>query len=216
MKSAGITYRYDHRFESYATAVRETGVEPVRIPASDGLKSLDGLDGLLLSGGTDIDPALYGEEPESGTGAPDVERDHMERHLLLQALAADVPVLAICRGMQLFNVCHSRGTLRQHVDGHAVRNADASSPVHDIEIVPGSALHRIVGRQKLPVNSRHHQTVGIVGSGLDVSAWAGDGTVEALERSDLRFALAVQWHPEDQIRRFEEQKRLFEAFGCAL
>lgn len=217
MKSAGITFRYAHKLEPYAAALRAAGIEPAPLAASEQRQVLNGLHGLVLSGGTDVDPALYGEEREARTHAPDAERDEFERQLLLQALAADIPVLAICRGMQLFNVCHPGGTLVQHCEGHSIREPDPSSPAHDIDVASSSLLFQIVGRERLPVNSRHHQAVARVGAGLTPVAWSeGDRIVEAVERQDRRFALAVQWHPEDQIAQFPEQLRLFEAFATVL
>ena len=209
MKRVAITYHRDDKVESYAAAVRAAGMEPVLVKAGD-RASLDGMDGLLLSGGVDVDPALFGEQRHEKTETPVPERDGLEWALLTQALAADFPVLAICRGLQLMNV-QQGGTLVQHVEGHKIAD------VHDIVLEPGSRLHAIFGAGELPVNSRHHQIVGRLGSGLSVSARSKhDGVVEGLERPDRRFAVAVQWHPEDQYSQYKEQLRLFDAFRDAL
>ena len=214
---AALTFRDLHKAETYAEALRQAGVEPVLISPSEPL-ALAGLQGLLLSGGTDVNPARYSGTPHPGNEAPDDPRDEMETALLGEALAADLPVLAICRGMQLFNVAHG-GTLIQHLDNaaaHVVRGNDPALPVHEILIEPGTRLAAILGEGAHAVNSRHHQAVERAGAGLRVTARSTpDGVIEAMERSDRGFALAVQWHPEDQARRDATQRKLFEAFAEA-
>jgi putative glutamine amidotransferase len=205
-----LTFRDPAKAGPYADALRLAGAEPVLLQAGAGAARFAGCDALLLSGGTDVDPARYGAARDPRTQAPDPERDEMELRLLGEAIAAGAPVLAICRGMQLFNVFHG-GALRQHVEGHVVRPADLSEPAHAVRIAPGSRLAAIVGAGDCPVNSRHHQCVERVGEGLAASARALDGIVEAVERPDLRFAVAVQWHPENQVLRDARQLALFEA-----
>jgi len=215
---AGLTFRYPHKAEPYADALRQAGIEPVLI-SPEQPRSLAGLQGLLLSGGTDLNPTRYGGTPHPGNDTPDDARDELETGLLAEALAAGLPVLAICRGMQLFNVAHG-GTLIPHLENsevHRVRDNDPALPVHQILVEPGTRLAAILGEGAHAVNSRHHQAVERVGAGLRVTARSiPDGVIEALERSDRPFALAVQWHPEDQARRDATQKKLFEAFAGAL
>jgi gamma-glutamyl-gamma-aminobutyrate hydrolase PuuD len=212
MKRVAITYHRDDKVGPYAVALRAAGMEPVLLKAGRDAASLDGVDGLLLSGGVDVDPALYADDRHPETETPVRERDELERTLLMRALADDFPVLAICRGLQLMNVCHG-GTLVQHYEGHKI----PSNGVHDVDLEPGSRLATIYGASELRVNSRHHQVVGRVGTNLVVTARAkGDGIVEGLERPDRRFAIAVQWHPEDQITQYPEQLKLFEAFRNCL
>lgn len=215
---AGLTFREPHKVEPYAAALRLAGIEPVLI-SPDHARPLVGLHGLVLSGGTDINPARYGGVPHPEDEPPDDERDELEAGLLAQALTAGIPVLAICRGMQLFNVAHG-GTLIQHLDdsaAHRVISKDPAAPAHQIRVEPGSRLARIFGPGAHAVNSRHHQAVDRIGTGLRVTARSEpDGVIEALERGDQRFALAVQWHPEDQARSDATQRRLFEALGEAL
>ena len=211
MKRIAITYSNPAKLPPYADAIRALGAEPVPVSPADGLVSLDGFAGLLVSGGNDVNPSLYGRTPEPRTHAPDDARDSLEAGALREAFDRDLPVLAICRGMQLFNVVHAGGTLLQHIEGHEMRPADASIPAHRVEVREGTWLAKITGQTELPVNSRHHQAVSTVGEGLAVSALAPDGIIEGIERPDRRFAVAVQWHPEDQLR-FAEHRRLFEAF----
>jgi putative glutamine amidotransferase len=218
LPKAGLTFRYPHKAEPYAEALRQAGIEPV--PISSGQpRSLAGLQGLLLSGGTDLNPALYDAAPHPGNETPDDARDELETRLLREALAADLPVLAICRGMQLFNVAHG-GTLVQHLENtaeHQVHGDDVALPAHYILVEQDSRLAAILGEGAHAVNSRHHQAVERVGAGLLVTARSTpDGVIEALERGDRRFALAVQWHPEDQVRRDAAQRKLFQAFAEAL
>jgi len=212
----GVTYKYDEKARPYEEALRQVGLEPVRLHASRPPHTIEGLDGLLLSGGSDINPKLYHQPPHVETDKPDDPRDEMETRLLRQALDRNLPVLAICRGMQLFNVVHSGGTLHQHIEAHSVRLTGASLTAHTIEVEAGSQLAAIVGPGSQEVNSRHHQALDQVGGRLRVSAVSPDGVIEAVERADLRFAVAVQWHPEDRVRASVSDRKLFEAFAKAV
>ncbi len=194
-------------FAAYAEPLRAAGVQLVEGDA------LEGFDGLLLMGGTDVNPALYRETPGPQTQEPDEVRDQLETILLANALGRDMPVLAICRGMQMLNVQHG-GSLIQHLGGHVFKTPDRGQPAHPVDIVPGTRLALIAGAKlRWQVNSRHHQAVGRVGQGLTVSATdPRDGTVEAIERPDKRFVVAVQWHPENQ----PDMARLFCGFAASL
>src|SRR5882762_10438646 len=203
---AGVTYRFEDEVGRYEAALREVGIEPVRISPVD-KRSLDSLDGLLLTGGTDVNPVRYGEERHPKTEDPDDPLDELEMGLLRDALAADLPVLAICRGMQLFNVVHG-GSLIQHLERH-----DSPDALHNIQVLPNSRLAAIIGEGEYEVNSRHHQGVARVGGGLIVSAKSSDGIIEALERPGPAFAVAVQWHPEDRVLVSDADRKLFQAFG---
>ncbi|HXP87985.1 MAG TPA: gamma-glutamyl-gamma-aminobutyrate hydrolase family protein [Bryobacteraceae bacterium] len=216
MRRVAVLYRFEEKSMPYMDAVRDAGADPIGVTPEQSLESLDGLAGFVLTGGTDVDPALYGQAPGPHTEKPDPERDQMEQRLLREALDRDLPVLAICRGMQFFNVFHG-GTLLQHIEGHAVRLDDRSLPVHAVTVAPDTMLARITGAGRLEVNSRHHQAVDRVGEGLVVVARSvPDGLIEGLERPVKRFALAVEWHPEDQIRNSPPQQALFCAFATAL
>jgi putative glutamine amidotransferase len=218
---AGVTYRFENKVVRYEFALRQVGIEPVRIFPGVAV-DLDSLDGLVLTGGTDINPCRYGRERDSHTEDPDDERDEMELQVLKQALAANMPVLAICRGMQLFNVAHG-GTLIQHLDAadlHSqslpVAKPGCHDAVHAADVAPGTQLAAVVGVGKLQINSRHHQAVDRVGEGLVISAISTDGVIEAVERPGAHFAVAVQWHPEDRILVSEADRKLFEAFARAM
>ena len=191
--------------EPYRSALIAVGIEPVENPTS-----LEGVDGLCLAGGGDVDPALYGAARRPETEEPDLDRDRLESALLRDALDRDLPVLAICRGLQLLNAVMG-GTLEQHIEGHNHRKLREA---HEIRIAPGSRLERILGTQDYVVNSRHHQAAAKVAPGLLLLATAPDGVVEALEVPGKRFALAVQWHPE--ARTEGEDAKLFQAFRDAM
>ncbi len=156
------------------------------------------LDGLVLAGGEDIDPARYGQAPHRRAGIPSAERDAWEGALLAAALEGGTPLLGICRGMQLMNV-HTGGTLHQHlpdVVGHEEHNpALGVFERHEVTAVEGTLLARLLPGTSA-VATHHHQGVDRLGAGLTASALAGDGTVEALEVPGAGFALGVQWHPE--------------------
>ena len=191
--------------ETYRRALIAVGIEPVET-----VSTLDGVAGLCLAGGADVDPALYGAVRLPETEAPDRDRDRLESALLREALDRDLPVLAICRGLQLLNAVLG-GTLAQHIEGHNYRK---QRDVHEIRIAPGSQLERILGTPSYMVNSRHHQCAAKVAGGLLLAATAPDGVVEALEIPGKRFALAVQWHPEARMDGPDAQ--LFRAFRDAM
>jgi putative glutamine amidotransferase len=196
----------------YVEALRQAGIEPTFGT------SLDGASGLMLMGGDDVNPARYGETRHPETEDPDDERDRLECSLIAEALERDVPILAICRGMQILNVAHG-GTLVQHLENHRLKTEDKSVSAHCVEIVLGTTLAAIAGAElKAPVNSRHHQAVARLGQGLIVSAMdPRDGVIEAIERPDKRFVLGVQWHPENQTAEKDSiARRLFDAFAAAL
>ncbi len=217
-KKVLVVYREVSEAAAYARAVQAVELEPVLVEAGSPI-SLDDYSGLLLTGGSDVNPARYGAAMGPETDAPDDERDDMEASLIQQSVARDFPVLAICRGLQILNV-HFGGTLEQHLDerlGHQSRTPDRSLPAHRIDIEPGTLLQAIAGRSPWEVNSRHHQAALSVGRGLRVSArHPEDGTIEAIERPDQEFMLAVQWHPEDQALTNDQQLRLFRSFAAAL
>jgi putative glutamine amidotransferase len=195
---------------AYVQAVEKAGGRPLVVPPSDeGLEeTLDALHGLLLSGGSDIDPEVYGAEPHPETNGVMQDRDRAEIALLRAALDRDMPVLAICRGSQVLNVARG-GDLVQHlpevVGDHKHKHTPGVYADHDVDLKPGTRLQKALG-DRAPVKSHHHQGYGRIGDGLVEAAWAEDGTVEALEDPQRRFALAVLWHPEagEDFALFEE------------
>jgi len=195
---------------AYVKAVDEAGGRPLLVPPSDDAvdETLDVLDGIVFSGGSDIDPDTYGEEPHPETTHVRPERDEAELKLLEAALERNMPVLAICRGSQLLNVVRG-GDLVQHLpevvgdDKHRVTKGLFSA--HDVFVDPESRLGALIGSEA-SVESHHHQGFGAIGDRLHVAAHAEDGAVEAVEDRRQRFALGVLWHPEEG-----EDRRLFEA-----
>jgi len=217
VKPALLIYRDAKRVGPYCGALKAAEVPAEAVPV-DQTVSMRDFGGLVLAGGTDLDPALYGEQLHPEADEPDRERDAREMALLGEAMALHLPVLAICRGAQILNVFHG-GSLIQHLmppERHRQTEGDRSQPVHSVRIEPGTLLHEIAGTERWQVNSRHHQAVNVVGRNLRVSAVdPEDGTIEALERADRRFVLGVQWHPEDQVFRDSGQLNLFRSFGRA-
>lgn len=191
----------------YLTSLERAGATPrVLDPAVDRVPDvLDGCDGVLLTGGADVDPAHYGAQDRHPTLKLDAGRDAYEIVLAREALARDMPVLAICRGVQLLNVA-AGGTLVQDIPTHrpsdivhGQRQPVTSTP-HTIRVQEGSALAALLGpraAQDVAVNSRHHQSVDRVAPGFVVSAVAPDGIVEGIERPGACFCVGVQWHPEN-------------------
>jgi putative glutamine amidotransferase len=210
----GITYRFEEKYPPYRDAVLAVGLEPVPILPSAGAR-LQGLDGLLLAGGTDLNPGLYGQERHAESEDPDDERDAMEVRLLREALRVDLPVLSICRGLQLFNVALG-GDLIQHLENTELHRQRGVTDAHPVLAVGGTRLAAIVGTEGFDVNSRHHQAVGRIAPGVTVSAYAADGVVEGLELAGQRFTVAVQWHPEDRVPGREQDTALFRAFAKAV
>jgi len=196
--------------ESYFELVAAAGGRPLLLPPpgsapggpeAGAAEVMAVLDGLVLTGGGDVDPAAYGEEPDPEVGGVDANRDASERALLAAALEADMPVLAICRGCQVLNV-YLGGTLHQHLPD-VVGNLDhrrAPMVFEDVDVttVPGTRTASVFG-PTTTVRCSHHQAIHDLGRDLVVTARAGDGVVEAVELPSARFVLAVQWHPEEAM-----------------
>ena len=185
----------------YAARVQEAGGLPLLLPpadAQDAELALGAVHGLVLTGGADIDPTRYGAEKHQETGPLCPERDSWEFALVSAALACDMPILGICRGLQLLNVARG-GTLIQYlpdvVGHHGHRLVDGQHGIERVTVAPGSRLAELVGAQ-LDVATHHRQGIGRLGRGLVATAWAADGTIEAAELPDARWVIAVQWHPE--------------------
>jgi len=190
---------------NYVDAVQAAGGIALMLPPdaeADPDEILDVLDGLVLAGGADIDPATYGAEPHAMTSGMRPERDAFEIALAARALERDIPFLGICRGMQVMNVARG-GTLVQDVpervghDEHRRVRGTFDGADHDVRLRPGSVAARAAGEEHHAAKSHHHQGVEGIGEGLEVTGWAVvDELPEALEDTERRFALGVQWHPE--------------------
>lgn len=215
VKVAGMT-------ADYKNAVIEAGGIPVLIPLNIPVerlpKLLDRLDGLLVTGGGDVDPARYGQVP-GDVPLRDVrpERDEIEFTLTQDAIEREMPLLAICRGHQLLNVAMG-GTLYQDVASLVGRAIDHDGGLagwtrqylaHSVDVVPESKMAELLGTTEVAVNSFHHQSVMEVGDRLIVTAMSPDGVIEGMEMPDHKFAVSVQWHPENITGVVEEMKGLF-------
>jgi putative glutamine amidotransferase len=185
----------------YSDMVAAASGLPVLLPPLPGVADvLARLDGLILSGGGDIDPASYGAARDPASGLANPDRDDAELELARQALDDALPVLGICRGLQVINVVLG-GTLIQHLpdvvghDGHSPEQTRHGS--HKVSVASGSQLARLLGRTEADVPTYHHQAIDQLGDGLVPTAWADDGTIEAVELAEpASFMVAVQWHPE--------------------
>jgi gamma-glutamyl-gamma-aminobutyrate hydrolase PuuD len=185
---------------SYVRAVEGAGGRALIVPPSaDAIEeTLDVLDGLVFSGGSDLGPELYGQDVHPETIGVREERDRGELALLVAALERDLPVLAVCRGSQVLNVARG-GDLVQHLPEIVGHEQHKHTPGvfgdHEVDVRPGSKVGELLG-ERAPVKSHHHQGFGRIGEGLVESAWAEDGTLEAIEDPTQRFAVGVLWHPE--------------------
>ena len=195
---------------SYVRAVETAGGRALLVPPSEHAveQTLDALDGLVFSGGADLDPAGYDADPHPETNGIRPDRDRAELTLMGAALERDRPILAVCRGMEIMNVLRG-GDLVQHlpevVGDEKHKHTPGVFADHDVSVADDSRLARILG-DRAPVKSHHHQGVGRVGDGLVETAWAEDGTIEGLEDPERSFALGVLWHPEE-----DEDAALFRA-----
>jgi len=203
---------------AYVRALGSAGIAPLIVPSTldpkYGADILTRVDGLLLTGGEDVDPTSYHATPHPKLEDIDPARDMLELALIAAARTRGMPVLGICRGIQILNVAYG-GTLYQDLESErptAIDHADESSR-HGVRLAPDSLAHRIVRKIELSVNSRHHQAIRDLAPGLKATAWSDDGLIEAVEPADdgEAWMLAVQWHPED-----ETEQSLFRGFARAL
>ncbi len=213
------------KLEDYLASVEQAGAKPRVLEVGESPRKVIGeIDGLLLTGGGDVDPVFYGEDRHSTVEDAEPGRDEFELDLAQRAMTEHLPVLAICRGAQVMNVA-AGGSLVQDIPSaldeslpHTVATT-SDAIAHDVAITPGSQLARALGPAidsglTCRVNSRHHQSVSRVGKGLVAAANSPDGVVEAIEKPDSPFCVGVQWHPENFCRSGEFNP-LFEAFVAA-
>jgi gamma-glutamyl-gamma-aminobutyrate hydrolase PuuD len=201
--------------QSYVAAVTSVGGLPVLLPPADPAaagRALDGLDALILTGGADVDPARYGAGRNPASQPPRPERDRWETALALAALDRDLPLLAICRGAQVLNVALG-GTLDQHLPDVVGHQAHLPEPgafgAVTVRLAPGSTVAAILGAE-VKVPCYHHQSLRRLGRDVEAVGWSDDGTIEAAVVAGRRFAVAVQWHPEEG-----DDPRLFRALVAA-
>jgi putative glutamine amidotransferase len=197
----------------YVRAVEQAGGRPLLVPPSESgvQETLDAVDGLIFSGGSDLDPETYGQEPHEETAGVVAERDDAELALLSAALERDMPVLAICRGSHVLNVargCDLLQHLPEVVGDEKHRHTPGVFADHDVDVDRETRLGVLLG-ERAPVKSHHHQGFGRLGEGLVEAARAEDGTIDAVEDPSRRFAIGVLWHPEagDDMKLFEELVR---------
>ncbi len=207
----GITFspkRGRAYYEPYERAVSRAGAEPVLLPP--GQAALNGIDGLLLPGGWDLDPELYKEARDASVVDVDRELDETELRLVRDARAAELPVLGICRGQQVIAVALG-GSLHQHLPEHDLHGKPRTLLAHQVEVEAGSELARATGGAAIEVNSLHHQAVKAVPEELHVTARSEDGVIEGLESGD-GLVVAVQCHPEELAGQLAWARSLFERF----
>ncbi|QQE72972.1 gamma-glutamyl-gamma-aminobutyrate hydrolase family protein [Brevibacillus composti] len=217
--SEGVYVHHD-----YHRSVAAAGGLPIVLPYLSpeiALETAGLVDGIILSGGEDVDPLYYGEEPHLHLGYTNPERDDVEIALANYAVERQIPLLAICRGVQILNVARG-GTLIQDIPSQVkdplqhAQKAERSRDTHWVTIESGSWLAEIFGTEQIRVNSLHHQALKDVGDDLKVVARASDGIIEAVEYTGSSFAVGVQWHPESQAASDPLMRRLFAAFvDCA-
>ncbi|GGH77695.1 putative glutamine amidotransferase [Pullulanibacillus pueri] len=207
--------------EEYCLSILETGGLPVAVPYLTDTLSLQEIlskvDGLILTGGSDIDPALYGEEPAPSLGTIVPARDRFEIPLVQYALTLDLPILAICRGLLILNVA-AGGSLYQDIYAEAgaslqhKQSAPRDHASHSIKVNKGTLLHRFTQTERLRINSFHHQAIKRIAPGFHLSAAAPDGIIEAIEHPQKNFTLGVQWHPGSLLQKDPSARRLFQGF----
>lgn len=208
--------------ENYSIAISgEKGVPVILAKIEDEAlikKQIENIDGLLLSGGDDIDPSFFGEGPHQKIGPIEPGRDLYEMKLIKYALEAEKPILGICRGAQILNVCEG-GTMyqdiySQHGDSTMKHNQDAAKDYlsHTVTVTEGTKLNEILGETEIKTNSFHHQANKYPAENLQVSAMSEDGIIEAVESTEHDFVIGVQWHPEGSYLVDEASRKIFRAF----
>lgn len=218
-----IAIAQNRRMSDYMESVRRAGGEPIEVAAGGEAPEhlLARVNGIMLTGGGDVDPMLYGETPHATFQAAEGDRDQFEMALTRAAIAANIPFLAICRGMQLLNVAMG-GTLIQDIPSQVPGALEHSVPeprahvAHEVWVAKGSRLSALLADhmedgETCHVNSRHHQSVATAAPGFEITATSPDGVIEAMEQPGAAFCIGVQWHPEN-FWRTGEFRSLFEGF----
>lgn len=222
----GISCNYDFKSENtmlyrgYYEAVLRAGGLPFLIACSDMVRAKDlmgHIDGLLLTGGQDINPYLFGQDPDPNIASVNPIRDELELGLCREAIDRNMPVLGICKGLQIMAIASGASLYQDIGTGYGRptichnQKAPGCYGIHEIDLKPNSLLRDILKADKLRVNSFHHQAVKDPGKSLEVSARASDLIIEAIESTSLSFFLGVQWHPEKMLERDSRMLCLFKA-----
>ncbi len=205
------TYALSH---NYTNAIKEEGGLPIlcsygNTEEIDDL--LDLVDGIVFSGGGDIDASFFGEETDERASCIYDFRDEYEIQLCKKAIERDMPILGICRGVQILNVSLG-GTLKQHIDGHYVKDADGTDLLHNIIIEENSRFEKMFAEKNIGVNSIHHQCIDKLGEGLTVQCYSTCGLIEGVVMESKKFVVGVQFHPEIIVNDHDEYKVLFKEF----
>jgi putative glutamine amidotransferase len=213
--------RFDWLRRDYYEAILMAGGVPILLPNAEDISQVEPLfellDGLMLTGGGDLHPSQFGQEPHPKLGETTQARDNLELAAFRFMYEHQKPILGICRGLQVINVALG-GTLHQDLSClpfSTLKHTDSDQSgrvFHNVSITDGSRLHSIVGANTIETNSSHHQVVDKLGQGLTATAFAPDGVLEAFEHSDYNFLISVQWHPE-RITDRDHSKKLFQAFA---
>lgn len=205
--------------DSYIRAVERADGIPFILPVSKtdyATKIINNIDGLILSGGNDVSPINYNEEPIEELCSIDPSRDNFELALLKESITKDKPVLGICRGAQLLNISFG-GSLYQDTSCNKAfklqhfQKSDPHIPIHKIKTMKGSLINSILG-DELSVNSIHHQMIKDLGSNLEITALSSDGVIEAIEKRDSKFVVGIQWHPEIMSKNDSKMQNIFNEF----
>lgn len=209
--------------EDNVKSLSEAGGIPVLLPYFKNESTADELveriDGLYLTGGNDINPFLFGEEPHQKLGVVNQQRDEFEMILVQKVLQKNKPVLGVCKGCQIINVALGGSVYQDiydQIDSTLLQHHQQASdgyPSHFVHVTEGSLLSKIVGSSEIKVNSRHHQAIKRLGNSLVQSGTANDGIIEAIESKDYRYVLGVQWHPENMAMQGDDtSKKIFDSF----
>lgn len=223
--TCGHTFEGSGRFyvnEPYVRCIEAVGGLPFLIPClnadEDVRRLMEHVDGILLPGGVDVDPVHFGEEPIPALGDVDPTWDHLELCAARLALRWDLPILGICRGIQMLNIA-AGGTLYQDIPsqfkGEILQHTQEAPrwyPTHGVHIEPDTLLEQLLGSGEMRVNSFHHQAVKVLAPGFSATARSHDGIIEAMESQSHAFACGVQWHPEHMVAHYPKQLELFRRF----
>ncbi|MHC4663649.1 MAG: gamma-glutamyl-gamma-aminobutyrate hydrolase family protein [Planctomycetota bacterium] len=216
-----VSQYYDAVPQAYGRSIETVGGLPILLPTLGNADIAPGLleriDGLLLAGGDDVNPLAVGEEPHAGLGSIDPERDTVELALVKAAFNSDMPILGICRGIQVLALALG-GLVYQDVneiEGNSLKHRQLAPrwcATHTVMLGSGSIAEKVLGGSRIETNSFHHQAVRKVPKGFEVSGHADDGVIEAIECAEKRFVLGVQWHAEHMTERHKHAESLFRAF----